>query len=95
MLLIVFLREMTGMLASYNIFNMAAVIFLLSVGLIFLVSQYTAQPSSEAIASTLWTPALLKPTEEERALGYPWWKRVGFWFSAVVLCFTVIYAVFW
>jgi solute:Na+ symporter, SSS family len=95
MLLIVFLREMTGVLAAYNIFNMSAVIFLLSLALIVMLSHLTPAPSSAEIESTLWTPALLKPTEEELALGYPWWKRVGFWFSLVVLCFTVIYAVFW
>jgi len=95
MLLIVFLREMTGMLASYNVFNMSAVIFLFSLGFIALVSRCTAPPSSQEIESTLWTPALLRPTEEERALGNPWWNKVGVWFSIVVLSFTVIYAVYW
>lgn len=95
MLLIVFLREITGILASYNIFNMSAVIFFMSLGLIVLVSRFTAAPSGREVESTLWTPALLKPTQEEQALGYPWWKRIGLWFSVVVLCFSIIYVVYW
>jgi len=95
MLLIVFLREMTGMLASFNIFNMSAVLFLLSMGVIVLISRFTTPPSPPEIEATIWTPAMLRPTAEERAMGTPWWKRVGFWFSMVVLCFTVIYAVYW
>ncbi|NQT27520.1 sodium/solute symporter [candidate division KSB1 bacterium] len=95
MLLIVFLREMTGMLASFNIFNLSAIIFLISLGFIAIISRLTTTPSAGEIESTLWTPALLKPTEEELAMGYPWWKRIGFWFTVLVLCFTIIYAIFW
>ena len=95
MLLIVFLREMTGILARFNIFNLSAVIFLVSLGFIWLVSKMTAAPGTEAVASTVWKPALLRPTEDEIALGYPLWKRIGFWFTILVICFTVIYAVFW
>jgi len=95
MLLIVFLRELTGLLASFNIFNLSAIIFLCSLGVIALVSSFTAAPAEAQIKSTLWHLDMLRPTEEELALGYPWWKRIGFWFTLVVLCFMVIYTIFW
>ncbi|MCK4782651.1 MAG: hypothetical protein KAV87_02790, partial [Desulfobacteraceae bacterium] len=95
MLLIVFLRELTGFLASFNIFNLSAVIFVCSLGVIALISRFTAAPAEAEIKATLWHIGMLRPTEEELALGYPWWKRIGFWFTLVVLCFMVIYTVFW
>jgi SSS family solute:Na+ symporter len=95
MLLIVFLRELTGILATYNIFNLSAIIFLISLGVIAIISRFSPAPSEAEIRSTLWDRGLLRPTEEELKLGYPLWKRIGFWFTIVVLCFTIIYAVFW
>jgi SSS family solute:Na+ symporter len=95
MLLIVFIREMTGILASFNIFNMSAVIFLFSVIFIVVLSQFTTAPRESDIKMTLWSHEMLKPTKEEKEHGYPLWKRIGFWFTLVVLCFTVIYSIFW
>lgn len=95
MLLIVFFREKTGILASYNIFNLSALIFVISLGIIAIISHLSEAPQQEQVAATLWSPDMLRPTKEEVKLGYPWWKRIGLWFSLVVLCFTIIYAVFW
>ena len=95
MLSIVFLRELTGVLSSYNIFNLSAIIFVFSLCFIAIISRFTQAPDAAEISSTLWNPKMLRPTEEELKRGYPWWKRVGFWFMIVVFCFTIIYAVFW
>ncbi|MBN1465434.1 sodium/solute symporter, partial [candidate division KSB1 bacterium] len=95
MLFIVFLRELTGVLASYNIFNLSACIFCFSLGVIALISHLTPAPSEAEIRATLWDRSMLRPSEEELKTGYPWWKKIGLWFSVVVLCFTIIYAVFW
>jgi SSS family solute:Na+ symporter len=95
MLLIVFLREMTGVLASYNIFNLSAIIFVMSLAFIAVVSFYSKAPPKDKVRSTLWHPSMLRPTAEERTQQYPWWKRIGFWFTLVVLCFTIIYAIYW
>ena len=95
MLLIVFIREMTGVLASFNIFNLSAFIFILSLVFIYVVSRNTAPPDESEIRTTLWSPEMLRPSPEELAQGYPWWKRIGLWFTLVVICFTIIYTVFW
>jgi hypothetical protein len=52
-------------------------------------------PEGEELYCGVVVPGMLRPTEEELSLGYPWWKRIGFWFTLVVLCFMVIYTVFW
>jgi hypothetical protein len=95
MLFIVFLRELKGLLASFNIFNLSAIIFVCSLGVIALISHFTTAPAEAEIESTLWRVDMLRPTKEELALGYPLWKRIGFWFTLVVLCFMIIYAIFW
>jgi len=95
MLFIVFLREMTGLFATDNIFNLSALVFVFSLVVIAVISRFTTAPSEEEIRSTLWHPGMLRPTAEELKGGYPWWKRVGFWFTLVVLCFSIIYAIFW
>ena len=94
MLFIVFVRELFGILADFNIFNLSALAFLVFLGIgvgLSLVTQDTAPPAPE----TLWRPELLRPPESERWPGSPLWKRVGLWYAVLVGCFVVIYAVFW
>ena len=95
MLLIVFLRELYGILADINIFNLSVFIFLLSVLTIVLISLLTKAPDPEAVSSTLWRKEMLKLPDHEMQHQYPLWKRIGFWFTLVVICFTIIYAIFW
>jgi SSS family solute:Na+ symporter len=95
MLLIVFIRELTGALASFNIFNLSAMIFLVSLVVIAAISIFTAPIEATEIDATIWRPEMLRLPEEELKRGYPLWKRIGFWFTIVVICFTAIYAVFW
>ena len=95
LLLIVFVRELTGFLSSYNIFNFSAILFVMSVGVITLISRFTNAPLAEEIETTIWQPEMLRLPEEETMYGYPLWKRIGFWFSILTILLTIIYAVFW
>ena len=95
MLLIVFIRELTGFLSSFNIFNLSAILFVMSVGVIALISRFTNAPLAEEIETTIWHPEMLRLPEEETLYGYPLWKRIGFWLSILTILLTIIYAVFW
>ncbi len=94
MLVVVFLRRFSGMLAGVNIFNLSGIIFLISLVFIVAVSFFTPPPA-ENLKSKLWHPSLIRLPEEEITAGYPWWKRISFWFVLVVIIFIIIYAVFW
>jgi SSS family solute:Na+ symporter len=93
MLLIVFLRELLGLLADHNIFNLSAVVFLISLGVGVLISLLTPDPAPPA-PRTLWSPRLLRQ-EASTGSRAPLWRRVGLWYALLVGCFVVIYAVFW
>ena len=95
MLLIVFIRELTGFLSGFNIFNMSAVLFLFSLAASVLISLFTKPTEIEQIGNTLWRPEMMKLPELEIKDGYPWWKWIGFWFTILSLCFISIYIVFW
>jgi SSS family solute:Na+ symporter len=95
MLLIVFIRELTGALASFNIFNLSAIIFIVSLVIVAVISVFTKPMAAAEIETTIWHPDMLRLPAEEMKRGYPLWKRIGFWFTIAVLCFTIIYAVFW
>jgi SSS family solute:Na+ symporter len=95
MLVVVFLRRFYGILAAVNIFNLSGIIFLISLVFIVVVSSITTPPQAENLRSNLWHPALTRLPEEEINKGYPWWKRISFWFTLVVIIFVIIYAVFW
>jgi SSS family solute:Na+ symporter len=95
MLGLVYLRQFFGVLASFNIFNLSGIVFVLSLAVITGVSLVTPAASSEGLSSTLWRPELVRLPDEEVRRGYPLLKRVGFWFAIVVVAFIIIYAVFW
>ena len=95
LLLIVFVRELTGFLSAFNIFNLSAIIFVVSTVVIILISKRTSAPVSEKIEATIWKPEMLRLPVEETQNGYPIWKQIGFWFSILTLILTTIYAVLW
>jgi hypothetical protein len=59
------------------------------------ISYFTVPRTEAELGKTIWHASMLKLPEEETAGGYPWWKRIEFWFGLLTLCFVVIYAVFW
>ncbi len=95
MLLIVFLREFYGILADFNIFNLSAIIFIISILIVGVISLFTKQSCSENLETTIWKREMLKLPANEKESRYPWWKSVEFWFAVVVACFVVIYIRFW
>lgn len=95
MLLIVFLREFFDILADWNIFNLSAVIFLISLFVVAVISLFTKPTDPERLEATIWKRRMLKLPEAELTRAYPWWKWIGFWFAVVVGCFVVIYIKFW
>ncbi len=95
MLSIVFIREFYGLLDQYNIFNLSAVVFLLSIAFMVVVSLFTERTEKARLDQCIWHPSMLELPEEETRGGYPWWKRVGFWWCVVVGLFVIIYAKFW
>ena len=94
MLFVVFLRELFGIFADFNIFNLSAIAFLVFLGIGVGLSLVTADSTSPP-PETLWRPELLRPPQSERWPGSPPWERVGLWYAVLVGCFVVIYAVFW
>lgn len=95
MLVIVFLRQFYGVLASVNIFNLSGIVFLLSLVLVVVTSLLTAPPEPENLRTTLWRPNMVLLAPEETEKGFSWWKRAELWFALIVVCFIIIYAVFW
>ncbi|MFC1574060.1 SLC5 family protein [Candidatus Latescibacterota bacterium] len=95
MLLIVFIREFYGIFAAWNIFNLSAILFIMSLLFVVVISLATKPSGDDKLAVTIWNPTMLRLPENEMKHGYPWWKRIGFWFSVLVICFVVIYIKFW
>jgi SSS family solute:Na+ symporter len=95
MLGLVYLRRFFGVLAGTNIFNLSGIVFVLSLVAITGVSLATAPSSTEDLRSTLWRREMVRLPAEEVAGGYPWWKRISFWFTLVAAVFIAIYIVFW
>jgi hypothetical protein len=62
---------------------------------IILISRFTKTPHPENIKDTVWRREMLALPPEETQGGYPWWQRIGFWFSVLTLVFTLIYIYFW
>jgi len=95
MLVLVYLRQFAGLLAGINIFNLSGIIFIISIGLVGIVSYWTSPASRHDLTATIWRRDIVRLPDEEVKNGYPWWRRVSVWFAAVVVLFIVIYAVFW
>lgn len=95
MLVIVFLRQFHGILASSNIFNLSGIVFVTSLVLVAGISLVTKAPGPEKLRTTIWRREMVHLPEEETRGGYPWRKRVSFWFLVVVVLFVAIYIVLW
>ncbi len=95
MLILVFIRQVCGLLAEVNVFNLGGIVFIISLVFMIVVSLYTRPVEAERLSATIWKPQMLKLPEAELKRRYPWWKRIGFWFAVVVGCFVVIYIKFW
>jgi len=95
MLGLVYLRQFSGVLGGVNIFNLSGIVFLLSIVAVATISRLTRPPDAGRVRPLLWQPGLVALPEAETRDGYPWWKRVSFWFAAVASVFIIIYIIFW
>ncbi len=95
MLVLVYLRQFYGILSGVNIFNLSGIVFIASIVLIGMISLFTQPPALENIRPMLWRRGLIALPEAETKNGYPWWKRVSFWFGVVAAVFIIIYIVLW
>jgi len=95
MLLVVFLRQFRGILQQINIFNLSGIVFVISLLIMTGVSLFTRPTEPERLKATIWKRQMLKLPEEETKHGYPWWKRIGLWWTIVVAIFVIIYIKFW
>jgi SSS family solute:Na+ symporter len=95
MLVLVYLRQFTGVLSGINIFNLSGIIFVISIILIMMISWLSRAPALENIRPLLWQMGLIALPVAETKDGYPWRKRVSFWFGAVAAVFIIIYIIFW
>jgi SSS family solute:Na+ symporter len=94
-LLLVFLREFAGLWQSTNVFHIAGIFFLFSIGIIVLISYYTEPVSDDKVQATVWRRDVWLSSQSEHERLLPWFKRVGFWFAVVVLFFIILYAMLW
>ena len=95
MLLVVFLRQFRGILQQINIFNLSGIVFVISLLIMTGISLFTRPTEPERLKATIWKRQMLKLPEEETKHGYPWWKRIGLWWTIVVAIFVIIYIKFW
>ncbi len=95
MLVIVFIREFYGILEYINIFNLSAIIFLVSIFIVVGISLITKSKHPDQVKATIWKREMLNLPKHEIESGYLWWKRVELWFALVVVIFIMIYIKFW
>jgi len=95
MLLIVFLRQFYGIFNEINIFNLAGIVFAVSVVVMVTVSLFTKRTEPEKLEQTIWNRDMLALPQEELDRGYPWWKRIWLWWTILIIVFVVIYIKFW
>jgi SSS family solute:Na+ symporter len=95
MLILVYLRQFSGVLSGVNTFNLSGIIFLISLVLIGVISRFTRPPDLERVRALLWRRGIVALPEAEIKSGYPWRKRISFWFGIVAAVFIVIYIIFW
>ena len=80
-------------LVNWNFLYVAPLIFLLSLGIIVVVSLMTAPPSAAAIARFVWKPSFFREESQELAL-LPWFKNFRV-LSVLLLITAAIFVFIW
>lgn len=78
-----------------NILVFGGVVFAACILLMVTVSLLTPRPSPEKTAGLHWSPAMLRLPETLSAHGFPWYKRIGFWWLVLGCAYALIYIIFW
>lgn len=95
MLVVVYIRQLYGIFAEINIFNLSFIILLLSLVIMVIISLFTKPSEPERLKASLWKRDMLRLPRTEAKAESPWWKSVGLWWAIMVGCFIIIYAKFW
>ncbi len=78
-----------------NEFNLAGVVFILSLIFCFTVSLLTSPPEPKPIEDLVWKPSMVSLPQEELSHGYPWYRNLWLWCGIWVTIMVVIYSKFW
>ena len=71
-----------------NAFNIAGVVFVLSLLFMVLVSRWTGAPDPAKIASVMWRRSTLDLPREILAAGYPVYRWVSIWWVITIGIFV-------
>ena len=78
-----------------NEFNLAGIIFVLSLLFAVVVSLLTEKSDKDHLEGLIWIPSMVKLPKEEMTAGYPWYKNLWLWSGIWVAIMTAIYIKFW
>lgn len=78
-----------------NAFNIAGIIYLVSIACMVAISLTTPPPDREAVERVIWTRAVLALPAAVTAVGYSLHRRVSLWWALTVAVFVALYLTFW
>ena len=78
-----------------NAFNIAGIIYLVSIACMVAISLATPPPDREAVERVIWTRAVLALPAAVTAVGYSLHRRVSLWWALTVAVFVALYLTFW
>ncbi len=78
-----------------NTFNIAGVVFVLSLLFMVLVSRWTEAPDPAKIASVMWRRSTLDLPRDILAAGYPVYRWVSIWWVITIAIFVGLYIKYW
>ena len=78
-----------------NTFNIAGLVFILSILFIMLVSRWTEAPDPTKIANVLWKRSTLELPSDIVAMGYPIHRWVSIWWVITISIFVGLYIKYW
>jgi len=86
---------MVGKFPTIFEFNLAGVVFILSLIFGIILSLFTEQPEKHQVDGLVWHLSMTRLPEEEIAAGYPWYKNLWLWCALWVTVMLAIYVKFW
>ena len=78
-----------------NAFNIAGIVYVLSLACMAAVSLRTAPPDPESVDRVIWTRAVARLPRAIVESGYPLWRRVSLWWALTVAMFVALYLAYW
>ena len=78
-----------------NAFNIAGIVYLVSIACMVAISLATPPPDREAVERVIWTRSVLALPSAITAVGYSPHRRVGLWWALTVAVFVALYLTYW